>query len=93
MKSKFKDTRQYAGTTFKTMPATQDIDQDTAEEFNESGEMNMSEQIADYENKKKSIELACEFCRLTEGVTMTDILTVAALILSFVTQKNNDEKA
>lgn len=86
MEPKFKDTRQFAGQTFKTMPATPDGEE--SDEFVENKELHVSDEIEHYSLKKSSLDIAIEFARLTDGPSLDDILGIAAMFAGYIASKS-----
>ena len=86
MEPKFKDNRQFAGQTFKTMPATPDGE--VPETFEENDNLHSPDEIEFYSLKKSSLDIAIEFARLTDGPTLNDILGIAAMCAGYIASKN-----
>ena len=86
MEPKYKDTRQFAGQTFKTMPAT--LDGEAPETFEENDELHHPDEIEYYSLKKSSLDIAIEFARLTDGPGLDDILGIAAMCAGYIASKN-----
>ncbi len=88
MDPKIKDNRQYNGTTLDVAspddnkPDLQFEDEVPVTDINTKDEENL---------RIKSVEIAVEFIKLTEGGDLNDIFACAAQVLKFISSKNSEE--
>ena len=88
MDPKIKDNRQYNGTTLDVAspddnkPDLQFEDEVPVTDMNTKDEENL---------RIKSVEIAVEFIKLTEGGDLNDIFACAAQVLKFISSKNSEE--
>jgi len=89
MDPKLKDNRQYNGATLDVAspednkPDLQFEDEVPVTDMNTKDEENL---------RIKSVEIAVEFIKLTEGGDLDDIFACAAQVLKFISSKNTEEE-
>ena len=89
MDPKLKDNRQYNGATLD-VASPEDNKPDL--QFEEDAPVNDDLNTKDEENLRiKSVEIAVEFIKLTEGGDLDDIFACAAQVLKFISSKNKEE--
>ena len=84
MTPKIKDTRQYNGVTLDVQ-SPEDNKPDIIEDESPATDLNSKEEET---LRIKSVELAVEFIKLTEGGDLDDIFACAAQVLKFITAKS-----
>lgn len=88
MDPKIKDNRQYNGTTLD-VASPEDNKPDL--QFEEEAPVNDMNTKEEETLRIKSVEIAVEFIKLTEGGDLDDIFACAAQVLKFISSKNTEE--